>query len=1041
MTPSTAPRLFTIPAGEPFLIRLAQAILAGDLPYFGFTPPDPVALAGYTVLVPTRRAARALAEAFLDAGDGAAMLLPRIRPIGDIDEDDLMLGASVGIDGIGSGASEVQVPQAAGSLDMKLMIAREILTVVRDGDPGGSGFDATPAQALLLAGELATLIDAFDTEEVDIAAVKGLVADEYAHHWAQTLGFLEVITHRLPALLAERGQIGPAARRNRLVDAEIERLETQKPLAPIIAAGSTGSIPATARLLKAIAGLENGAVVLPGLDLDLDEASWTTLPSGHPQYGMQALISAVGVERDAVQPIAGHDVQPRTRARFRVLNEALRPAETTDVWRDAAQRIDADDLDSALGGLEVITAPSPREEALAIALIMRETLETPGRTAALVTPDRGLARHVATELRRWGVEADDSAGIVLANTPAGTLLLAVMDLYADGFSPVSILTLLKHPLAAFGLDPGTVRRAAQAVELAALRGPRPKAGISGLREAIMATRRSLAAGERVHRSLKNFSDSDWITVEQLLDNMVDALSSLTAAIVDPEQHTLQGLLRAHVEAAEAVCRTVAPDGETRDVLWAGDAGEMLAGFVAEVIEAPDASLGLTARDYRPFLDRLLRMSVVRPRYRAHPRINIWGPLEARLLTADVMVLGGMNEAVWPPTATVDAWLNRPMRSELGLPPPERRIGLAAHDFVQAACSPVVYLTRSQKTDGAPTVPSRWLLRLKALLDGLGGQTDLETPSDRPWLAWAQGLDGGEREPAPTSMPHPVPPVEARPDRLSVTRVEAWIRDPYSVFAREILKLDPLDPIDADPGASDRGTAIHEVMHRFAGENPGEMPFDALERIHEIGRTVFADLMDRPGIAAFWWPRFLRAAAWFVEQEEGLRRDIARQITEIGGQRRIAGPAGGFTVTARADRIDVLNDGRLRILDYKTGAVPSAKQVRTGLSPQLALEAAIAINGGFEGVQAYDVAELVYLGLSGGDPPGEIRRFEDAAALAADAITGLERRVTHFSDPATPYLPRQAVEFERRAYDYDHLARYLEWALQVDSQADQPGEGA
>ena len=799
-----APRLYTIPAGEPFLIRLAQGILAGELPHSGLSAPDPIALAGYTVLVPTRRAARALAEAFLDAGNGAAMLLPRIRPIGDVDEDDLMLGTN----DAGAGSIEAQVPPAAGSLDMKLMIAREILALVRDRDDGDSGFNATPAQALLLAGELAALIDAFDTEEVDIAAIAGLVADEYAHHWAQTLGFLEVITHRLPTLLAERRQVGPAARRNLLMDAEIVRLKTERSLAPIIAAGSTGSIPATARLLGAIAGLENGAVVLPGLDLDLDEESWASLPSGHPQYGMNALIREIGVERNAVETLEGPDVQPRARARFRVLNEALRPAETTDVWRNAGQRIDKADLAGALSGLQVIAASSPREEALAIALILRETLETPGRTAALVTPDRGLARHVATELRRWGVEADDSAGVVLANTVPGTLLLAVMDLFAEGFSPVAILTLLKHPLATFGLEPDSVRRSAQLVELAGLRGPRPKPGISGLREAIASTRRRLAADERVHRSLKNFNDQDWLAVDLLLDRMVDTLAPLISVIVDPDPPALRDLLRAHVEVAEAVCQEVTADGEARDTLWLGDAGEMLVGFVADVMEAPDASLVMTAGDYRPFLDQLLRTSVVRPRYRAHPRINIWGPLEARLLSADIMVLGSMNESVWPPTATVDAWLNRPMRSQLGLQPPERRIGLAAHDFVQAACSPVVYLTRSQKVDGAPTVPSRWLLRLNALLDGIGGQPDIEKPKDERWLAWAQGLDGGELDPTPTTMPHPTPPVEARPNKLSVTRIEAWIRDPYSVFAREILKLDPLDPIDADPGAADRGTAIH-----------------------------------------------------------------------------------------------------------------------------------------------------------------------------------------------------------------------------------------
>lgn len=1024
MTTPRARRLYTIPAGEPFLIRLAEAVLSGRLPDGIGDAPDAMALSAYTILVPTRRAARALAEAFLEAGDGKALLLPSIRPIGDVDEDELLIGTA-------EGAPAFDIPTAAGSLDMRLMIAREILDLVNREAGGEAEFRATPAQALHLADELASLIDSFDTEEIDLSLITGLVADEFAHHWAQTLNFLEVITEHLPAILAERGLLAPAARRNRLLDAEVARLERKPPDTPVIAAGSTGSIPATARLLAAVAGLENGAVVLPGLDLGLDEASWAALPSSHPQYGMAALLQAMQVARDSVETLPGLQAAAPMRTRFKVLNEALRPADTTEAWGDLGQQIAQDQLKEAMSGLEVIAAPSSREEAVCVALILREALETPGRTAALVTPDRGLARRVATELQRWGIVADDSAGLSLALSDAGTLMLTLIEVFTEGFSPVSLLSLLKHPLATLGLEPAELRRRVGLLELIALRGPRPRPGITGLREAVAATRRQVEQGHRVYRAVRRFTESDWQAVHDLLDRLLDALSPIAALAVTDGKLSLGDLLRGHIEAAELACAGTAQGkdaGGSR--LWLGEAGQTLAGLLTEIIAAPDAAISMRIADYKPFLAHLLRTAVVRPRYRAHPRISIWGLLEARLLTADVMVLGGLNESVWPPTTNVDAWLNRPMRQSLGLQPPERRIGLTAHDFVQAACSPVVYLTRSQKADGAPTVPSRWLLRLRALLDGLRGDDREDVPRHAPWLSWVQGLDGGDPEAAPVPMPRPRPPVEARPRQLSVTRIEDWIRDPYAVFAREILRLEPFDPIDADPSAADRGTAIHEILHRFAQTCPGPVPDDAYEVLCEIGREVFETLSDRPGVTAFWWPRFLRAARWFVDQEQVLRENVLRQVTEISGELPLPVGTRRFLLTARADRIDVLDGNGLRICDYKTGAMPSEKEVRAGLSPQLSLEAAIAAAGGYKDVSRNDVAELAYIGLSGGDPPGELRRLGDSALLAEQAVNGLGKLIADYDRAETAYLSRVAVKFEHRTYPYDHLARHLEWSLQM-----------
>jgi ATP-dependent helicase/nuclease subunit B len=1004
MTPP-AQRLFTIPAGDAFLRVLARTILAGGLPRPVRLPPGPLALSRYTVLVPTRRAARVLAEAFLDESGGRALLLPRIRPIGDVDEDDLVL----------SGGPAIDIAPAIGNLERRLIIARDILA-----HRAATDAPVTPAQAVALAGELAALIDSLETEDIDLDRITGLVADDYAKHWAKTLEFLKVVTDRLPQAMAARGLIGAACRRNLLIDAEAARLAAGGASGPVIAAGSTGSIPAPARLLAAVARLDNGAVVLPGLDLDLDDEAWAALEPGHPQFGMRQLIATIGIDRRDVALLG--EPGPRA-ARFRLLSEALRPAETTDAWAGAADRLDRDEVGDAVRRVTVIEAPSPREEALAIALILRRVLATPGWTGALVTPDRGLARRVAAELRRWKIEADDSAGLPLRHTPQGSLALLLVEAVAGDLAPVPLLALLKHPLARLGLDPEAAGAVVRDLELAALRGVRPRSGVAGLRAAVEATRRAIRAKERCHPAIRRIRD--WAALDHGLDRLDRALAPLGELFALAGEADLGAIVGAHVAALEAVAAVPADEPSP---LWSGEAGEALAGFFADLLADAHHGPALRAEDYPAVFRALLDGVVVRPRGRRHPRLSILGLLEARLVDADVMVLGGLNEGVWPPTATVDAWLNRPMRAELGLPPPERRIGLAAHDFVQAACADKVYLTRSQKVDGAPAVPSRWLLRLGAVLDGLGLADSVRPGADEPLLSWIRGLDDNGRPPQPVAMPRPTPALSRRPRTLSVTRIEDWIRDPYAIYARYILCLEPLDPIDADPGAAERGTAVHEAMHRFLRDYPGPLGPDALDRLLAIGRDVFDDLMDRPAVAAFWWPRFRRAAAWFVAREAGLRDGVSRQLTEISGSTEIAAPGGPFTLTARADRIDVLAGGALRICDYKTGRPPSDKQVVSGLAPQLSLEAAIAMRGGFGDLGEAEVADLVYLGLSGGDPPGEMRRLPEPAKLAAEALAGLARLVARYDDPSTGYRPRAIAEFERWSYDYDLLARHREWAL-------------
>ncbi len=987
------PRVFTIPVGTPFIDTLARGILksCGD---------DPFELARVLVLLPTRRACRALHDAFLRATGGQPLLLPAIRPIADVDEEEI----SVHGIGPGHGISEraLGIPPAIPALRRQLLLARLILELDTQRRPRVSdGMDH--AQAAALAHSLANLLDQMQTERLPFSVLEEVVPDQLAAHWRQTLDFLKILTEHWPRLLRVEGCVDPADRRNRLLETQGDVWRNAPPEHPVIAAGSTGTIPATADLLKVIAALPNGTVILPGLDRTMDEEAWKAVDETHHQYGLRRLLNHLGVPRFDVRvwEEAGGEDRPDSRTRF--LSEAMRPAETTHAWRS-----DGHFAPSVVAGLERIDCPGPEEEARVIALVMREALETPGRTAALVTPDRALARRVAAEVRRWDVEVDDSAGLPLGEIQPGAFFRLVAQMAAARLAPVPLLAVLKHPLAAGGMARARFRGTVRALERVALRGPRPARDLEGLTAAIE------AAG--ANDTLLSFVAG----LGSRLSTFLEASRERSVPLVE--------LLERHVAACEALAADERGAGAER--MWNGDAGAELAGFVDEFRRAAEGMTPLSGAEYAALLTRLLDGRVVRPRWGLHPRLNIWGLLEARLQRADVMILGGLNEGTWPPEPRSDPWLSRPMRETVGLPTPERRIGLTAHDFVQAAAAPVVFLTRSEKVEGTPTVPSRWLLRIDTLLARLGG----ELGPRRPWLRWQESLDRSETGTGPVAPPEPRPPLSARPRRLSVTDVETWVRDPYALFAKRILRLRPLDPVDADPGAMERGVFIHRALEVFLSEHGPELPEDAVERLISLGESVFGAALSRPSVRSFWWPRFRRVADWFVGEMRALtdRGGVARTAVETRGEIGFEVSGAPFTLVAKADRIDARSDGSLTIVDYKTGGIPSRKEIASGLSPQLPLEAWIAQAGGFHDVGAASVSELAYWRLSGGSPPGEVVPVrEDIAELTERARDGLRRLVEAFDDPAIPYRARPRPRRAIRYGDYDHLARVAEWSARPD----------
>lgn len=974
------------------------------------------------------------------------MLLPQIIPISE-GQDDLSLMAAAASATISSG-EDAGIPPAIDELERRLTLSQLVLrwseASRQTADPASGHLSDramsvagnTPAQAVQLAGELAQLMDMVETENVSLSGLAELVPETFSEHWQKTIEFLKIVTDYWPHHLAANGVISPASRRNRLILAEAQRYAVNPPKGPVIVAGVTGSVPATAELMRRVIDLPQGAIVLPGLDMTLDEASWNAIgphTAEHPQFGLKKLLGLLGVSRQDVAILPGAELQSRQRSRLGLVSQALRPAETTGQWAQYVEQKGADTVREGLSGLALIEAPSAQDEAEVVSLILREALETPGRTAALVSPDRLLARRVAVRLEAWGIRVDDSAGRPFAKTVPGAFLDCVIEAAATQFAPPEVMSLLKHPLCRLGLDPFAIRRAARALELAAFRAPYLGGGLTGIEAALETAAHNSAPGssKRPHSAVRRLFDEDWNGARDLVSRLTAAYAPLTDLYNGGKKFDLGSFTAAHRASALALARlpepeqTLDPDGNPHSPLWQGEAGELAHQFFERMDQPGIPQIEASAYDYADLYRSLIAKENVRPRVPVHSRLAIWGPFEARLQQPDVIILGSLNDGTWPEAAEPGAWLNRPMRQSLGLPSPEEKIGHSAHDFSSLLGADQVYLTRALKVDGVPTVPSRWLMRLDALLSGLGLSAELR--SDKRWLGWARKRDLVPRRPAAT-QPEPRPDVALRPRKLSVSRIEAWIANPYAIFAREILNLEPLAPLGQEPGADVRGSIIHAALARFTAAYPERLPDDPKKELLKFAAEAFAELAAHPRVAAFWMPRFERFAEWFAATERERRNGHDRVIAETSGVLILTAPGGPFQLTARADRIDQ-GPHQLTITDYKTGAFPNDKNVREGLAPQLPLEAAIAAAGQFAHVSGTAVGALRYIRASGGTPAGEEHTVAcaDVGLLAAETLRGLETLVAKFDDPATPYRPLRRTRFTYRYDDYAHLARIAEWS--------------
>jgi ATP-dependent helicase/nuclease subunit B len=946
------PAVFTIPSHRSF----ADALAAGLIAKFG---KEPLGLAQGRILLPNNRAVRAVTEAFVRQS-GSGLLLPRLIPVGDPELDERVGGA---LDAIGE-----PLPPAVEPTERLLRLASIV---------GGEG----APEDLRMAADLARTLDALLVERIAPTRLREAVTEtsDLARHWEKSLAKLQLIYENWPQILAQQGAIDLAERRNRLLDGLAERWKGDPPAGFTVAAGITTAAPAIAALVARVARMPEGMVVLPGLwlgDVFPDE-EWDALgpdedgrgEATHPQFHLKQLLDRLGVAREEVRPWRRSGDFASSPARGRAVANAMAAADFSHKWETLKP------AERRLGGIRLAELPDPAAEAQAIALALREALNTPAKTAALITPDRQLAMRVSALLARWGIEADDSAGKPLSTTPVGTLLLGIASAAAEELAPVSLLALLKHPLVGGeGDDRVKWLEAVRQLDLR-LRGPRPAAGLVGLDETF---------GDR----------REWQTVRRRIE-LLDR--------VPRDPIPLTELARHLVDAAEVL---------SGDIAWRGPAGREAADVIAELETSPAAAeLRVAIEDAVPLLRQLLDARSVRPPYGGHPRIFIWGLLEARLQRADLVVLAGLNEGVWPALPAPDPWLPPKVRATLGMPTLDTRIGLAAHDFASALGAPEVLLTRARRDSKSPTVASRFLLRLNAISGGL--------PRDRALERLTAALDDAG-PPHPVARPEPSPPAEQRPDRISVTAVDRLKADPFAFYAQAILRLRAIEPVDDEHTARWKGTAVHQVLQDWQQHDNCDP-----EKLRPRAERLLSDEAIHPMLRALWAPRLLEAIDWIAEME---RANQAEGRLPIAAELKGETPLAGVIVEGRVDRIDRLADGTLAIIDYKTGQPPSQKSVAEGFSLQLGLLGLIGRARGFEGVsgdpEAFEYWSLArYRGKFGrlmcpdkDMDEGEFLAHANSnfAEAARKWLTGKEPFTAKLNPAYAPYG------------DYDQLMRLEEW---------------
>lgn len=975
---------FNVPATTPFADRVAQ--YCDEL-----AEKDNISLSKIKIFLPTRRSIRTLQEAFLQRSKGKPRILPIMQSVGDADLEEASF----------ADPHAINIPPAIDSMHRQIILARLLERVW----PHNYNF----LQAMAVASDLGQLIDQIHTEELDISKITDIMSvRELAQYWEITTTFLTTLLGEVwPQYLADNKMIDMGLHRKMRIHALTKFYHDTESNDPIIMAGSTGSIPSTRHFIRTIGNRNNGHAIFPAIDMIMDEKTWFEVGEGHPQYLLKNLLSFCAITRDDITNLTNHNNDNR----LYLMSEMMRPAITTDKWQSLAFDQSHQQIEDGLGGITVCEAENDHHKSMVIALAILEIAADPDqqKTATLITPNRYLAMRVQANLKQWGINIDDSGGTSLTNTPIGQFALSAFASYRQNqIYPIEFLSCLKNPY--MGNDISNTRTSVRSVEKELFRGVRPHGDFENL----------------LNLSQKN---KNFLTQLQIKFSSMAPLQS--------GKHPAEKMVVAHVHLLENMAQSSEESGAER--LWRGDDGESLSDLFKSILAYAHNLPEMSVDDYYQFIESLLSGKSFTAKFGKHPRLSILGQIKSRMIQSDRVILSGLNEGIWPPESGFDAWMSRPMRGHFGLPSLEQKTTLAAHDFACGFCAKDVFITRSKKSDGQPTLPSRWLERLETVL--LAAQIPEKLWPHRRgknYEFWAHSLRKSDRQQI-ISRPMPMPDLDKRPQEFSVTEIEKWMRDPYWIYAKKILNLRKWDDVDMNISVADRGTIIHDAMDRFTNQYKTDfLPDNAFDDLISIGDSVFKEQAQNPEIHGLWWPRFTKTATWFIDHERDWRLGTDKIYSEIKGGIELSINGTNFHLNGKADRIENRKNQSVFIIDYKTGNPPQAGDVNDGIASQLPLEALILNQNGFDINTTHDECYLSYWVLSGSGDGGSVspaqgKKGKDTQTLMSEAFEGLQSLMSVFHSVETPYIGSpDATRMIKIDYnDYAHLQRISEWMVTGD----------
>ena len=962
-------RIFSAGVGQDFLQSVILKL--DDLP----------SMSEAIVYVPTRRLGKALQTEILRHYDGRAVLMPEIRTLGDGEE----------ISERHSILQGTKIPLCVDGLHRKFWLSDAIMRFHK-----AQGENISLAIALSSADDLGSLFDKVALFETNFDGFQALCQDgDFATHWQHTLTFLNAIYPVWCEHLESLGVLDVGVYKHTCLSSLNTYLESSKKT--IFVVGATANYPVIERIMHTVAQHDKGMVFIAGYDCTLTahQQDNIALDPTHPLYTLQSYINGVG--SDNVETINITDTK-----RSEVFKSVFLSAKDTADW------LINPPPQSGFDGLHFMASDTINEESLSIALIMREALEVEGKTCALMTPDRQLSRKVISILKRWNITVDDSSGQPLITTPPALFMRLVLQVVEENFSVQSIASLLKHPFCTLGMDMGVFNRTAQGLEMFGLRG---YYGGGGVADIIKHINREKDNKFSYHNPYKNRAQDAIALLKKLQ-------KCFTPLLID--NLTFVEMVKAHIEVCEMLSSV--------EVLWNKDDGNALAEFMSYILENAQAVSAVNVSDYKASFASLLQSITVRKNIGLHPRLFIWGPLEARLQNVDTMIIAGMNEGIFPAQTSVDAWLSRAMAGDVGLPIADMSIGISANDFISACNGKKIIFSRHEKEDGKQTIPSRWWQRFEAV--SKASKFDGLPMLDYDYIGLSKALDKPspvETHTARISVPAPCPPVSSRPNALSLTNIQTWLEDPYQIYCKYILGLYSSGDLWGEISPALKGNILHATFEEFINKFPREVKLSQLQDLISIGEKHFADVIDIPEVKIFWWTGFKVAAKKFIIECESRNHLIDNVLTEKKAKfthKTVKGNA--FQISGTADRIEVLKDGYCVIADYKTGTAISKKKIESGDAPQLALEAYMLGQGAFADTDSRKV-ECVEIWEA--KPNFKVQKYgadkKPIDNIIEDTLLKIDALIDAYAlESKTYFIEKRTAKYN----DYLHFMREKEWGL-------------